>query len=650
MPIKTLDLSPANTGRPFAVLIAQPAASALTADVILRARMTARFGVVLAETFVEIARETIPAPATANNVGRRWVAIGGVPGASAYQAECNAADLEDIQIQAGPYVELDAAALWLEHTAQASPGGTSTSIEVSISPASAGVLSVGVEQDDASTEPVLVVIEASDPTSPTGYTEVGRRRFDAPAPGPGRRLVAFAAIPGALSYRVTATSLDGARPYAQMGPFFDLQAPMEWIVDGRPLPGPSPFGQSAETVTWVAPNGDNATGERGNVLRPFLTIQAAINACQDGDSIFVAPGNYAPFSVPPDKSLTIVGQGAPQQTRIVSELPGCVWNPDDSAPHTLMLENLWIQNNLPGPAVIAAGSGLVPNQHNLILVRCVCLNGGATPAVACFNLARIDGILGAGTYGIVDCNGSNLQDMFFSEVFYNTASPTPPNVSLDPHLIRGGYFQTVSALGGQILAMDSSAVVEFLFLGGIGTPMGPESIVRFYGRASIVILAFDGLFAPLSAIDFREANLENFTSFHAISGGGPHQINAQGATIFEYLGNQSGTDEVILDTIGGNIQQLLSSAFVGNISWRRLSMGARLFAVPPGSSNYLYQADGGNLPGAKFPSSDLVSYTLTPTNPGDTATIGPLSGSNSLDVYLTSVVPQDVYVSANLIQ
>lgn len=649
MPIKTLDLSPANTGRPFAVLIAQPAASALTADVILRARMTARFGVVLAETFVEIARETIPAPATANGVGRRWVAIGGVPGASAYQAECNAADLEDIQIQAGPYVELDAAALWLEHTAQASPGGTSTSIEVSISPASAGVLSVGVEQDDASTEPVLVVIEASDPTSPTGYTEVGRRRFDAPAPGPGRRLVAFAAIPGALSYRVTATSLDGARPYAQMGPFFDLQAPLEWIVDGRPIPGPSPFGQSAETVTYVATNGSDATGERGNVLRPFATIQAAVSACQDDDTIFVAPGDYAPFVVPPTRSLTIAGQGAPGQVRIAAAVPGCVWAPDDAQPRRLVLENLWIENSLPGPAVFVAGSGLVPNQHQLILIRSVCFSAGGTPAVSCFNLARVDAILGAATFGIVDCNGSNLQDMFFAEAFYNTASPTPAHVTLEPHLIRGGFCQTVSVTGGQITAADAGTVVESLFLGGIGVPMGPETIVRFYGRASIIILSFDGLFQPLSAIDFRGANLENFTSFHDISGSGDHQINAQGAKIFEYLGNQSGTDQVILDTSGGNIQQLSSSAFVGNIAWRRLSMGARL-NVPPGGSTYLYQADGGDLPGAKFPAVDLVSYNLTATNPGDSLTVGPLTAADVLDLFLTSVLPQDVYVSANMIQ
>lgn len=43
------------------------------------------------------------------------------------------------------------------------------------------------------------------------------------------------------------------------------------------------------TVTYVAPNGSNATGQRGSISRPFATIQAAVTASQSGDVIVIAP-------------------------------------------------------------------------------------------------------------------------------------------------------------------------------------------------------------------------------------------------------------------------------------------------------------------------------------------------------------------------
>jgi hypothetical protein len=66
------------------------------------------------------------------------------------------------------------------------------------------------------------------------------------------------------------------------------------------------------TVTWVAPNGNDGTGTRGRIDKPFLTVQAALAAVVSGDLLWIAPGNYAENVVVPPAltALEIFGLGA----------------------------------------------------------------------------------------------------------------------------------------------------------------------------------------------------------------------------------------------------------------------------------------------------------------------------------------------------
>lgn len=71
------------------------------------------------------------------------------------------------------------------------------------------------------------------------------------------------------------------------------------------------FGQ-----VWVAADGSNATGQRGQRDRPFATIDAAIDASQPGDIIHIGPGLFASptrfLANPPTlNDLTFQGAGKP---------------------------------------------------------------------------------------------------------------------------------------------------------------------------------------------------------------------------------------------------------------------------------------------------------------------------------------------------
>ncbi len=50
---------------------------------------------------------------------------------------------------------------------------------------------------------------------------------------------------------------------------------------------------TGQMVYVDAVNGDNATGTRGRLELPFLTLVAALSAAQSGDTIYVYPGTYA---------------------------------------------------------------------------------------------------------------------------------------------------------------------------------------------------------------------------------------------------------------------------------------------------------------------------------------------------------------------
>jgi len=110
-----------------------------------------------------------------------------------------------------------------------------------------------------------------------------------------------------------------------LGPLYDALQAMDQLLSG----GPSGPLTSPITVTYVASNGSDVTGTRGNITKPFLTIQAAINASLSGDVIDVAP----------------------------SGPPGTLYN------ENLVVPAAFTELTLRGPALVSPATGVALTYH-----------------------------------------------------------------------------------------------------------------------------------------------------------------------------------------------------------------------------------------------------------------------------------------------
>lgn len=288
MTIRNFSVSPKSIGA-MAIALVQPDASVIRPTVIVRAQLLRASGGVLSVQLAELSRQSFDAPATANGAGARLLGVARVPGALSYQVECAAADVQAILLQEGPYEALAAPVQWITYTPTAGVGGNNDTAEFSVNPIGAGAFAAGIQQTDGSLFNATVQIDA---WVEDRYVQIDQKRFAGPGlGGPGSRIVALASVPGAGKYRVSATSGDPVtKALGLIGSFQNVQSPIAWLDNGAPPP--VVVVNQPITYVWLATNGDDITGERGNIDRPFATPAAAMAAASDGDTIIVAPGVY----------------------------------------------------------------------------------------------------------------------------------------------------------------------------------------------------------------------------------------------------------------------------------------------------------------------------------------------------------------------
>jgi hypothetical protein len=381
---------------------------------------------------------------------------------------------------------------------------------------------------------------------------------------------------------------------------------------GPPSPPVSPA-NPPETVTYVAPNGSDITGERGNPLLPFATVQAALNASLDNDVVLLAPGTYAPVTIPPTLSVIgLKGMGVRNQA-VIEAPPGTsplTWIPDPGF-RILALTDLTLRSNAPSdPAFFVSGN-----------------DGDPADAILGLSAVQWDGASGYAEYlfQIVGerCRGDltlfNIQQGHFYQHNGTTLEieidePAPPEISpVQPISFEESHWVEALLVGDFNFYADQDTEIEEIRATDFSTPMGDNAVFEFHGTCGDLEGAIS------SALTDRQVDISFATigilTFQNTAPLGLCTINARGANIDDVVLfiDPLNVSEIILDTSGGSL--LRTSGFSSLLTrWKRDGGSAQvpLLLFGGGINVLTFASNGGTMPGATFPSGTPVRYSVTP--------------------------------------
>jgi len=160
-------------------------------------------------------------------------------------------------------------------------------------------VAIGLEQPDASVVPVDLTIKAkvAGQILTLSRAVIPAPTSETPSRG-GRRLVAYADVPGASEYTVVAQTVGPEALAVDIASGIVvpcvMNAPVVYLQPATPVP---PLGNTQPALyAWVANNGDDATASVGDITKPYLTIGAAAAAARalspSRVSLLVCPGSY----------------------------------------------------------------------------------------------------------------------------------------------------------------------------------------------------------------------------------------------------------------------------------------------------------------------------------------------------------------------
>lgn len=469
---------------------------------------------------------------------------------------------------------------------------------------------VSVNQNPASIFGVTVRLFGRDNAG--NFYLIGQTDLAAPG-GVARRAALIGDVPGGLFYRATVIGDVGATLAFKYGPADNLEATDAPSISGS---GVRPAGETApESVTYVATNGNDSSGQRGNPLAPFATVQAAIDASQAEDTILIAPGSYGAPVVAPDFDLSIIGQG----NRNDVQLNSITWNPTTGS--LLYLASLEFGGGT------FAGDG-VTNQAILRLNDCSTF---APITVEFLDQLLTDRCQIDAT--IDNCNGGTLRGTIVNGTL-NLDEPIPAAVT--PATMR---FLDCRIIGVAGLAITGNPICEIV--GGTATAVtfgnptvsavGQSAELRMSCRCEGLGVAT----AFSNTVDIRGSVIDQLLSEH--DGPDPRTVDARNATINTAALTTLGAGDNVLDTRGGSLGDFTGSSFDAGSRWRR-DGGAAIVTLPPGSKAYEWSSAGGAILGALYPSHDQVAFILQPVTDPVLITLQSSAGFTADN---TGAAPQD---------
>jgi len=377
---------------------------------------------------------------------------------------------------------------------------------------------------------------------------------------------------------------------------------------------PTPPVNPPETVTYVAPNGSDATGERGNPLQPFLTINAALAVSQDNDVILLAPGTYPPVTVPPTLSIiSIKGMGT--QNQAVLQAPTgtspLTWTPIPGF-RVLILDSLTLRSNNPvNPAFLVDGNHNAQADAVLILNQ-VLLEGA--PGYAQY-LYLIRGERSQGDLTLYNNHSGEFHQHYGTTLNLQVNEPVPPQIApLQPMSFYESSWVEAFLAGDFNFYGDKDTEISQIFAPSFTTPMVENAVLEFHGTSTEIQGAFKST-PNENQVDVSFATI-GLLAFQHLESPGQSTINARGANIDEVALLVNVIASLTLDTRGGSLRKTsgFSSIFT---RWIRDGGSARVeLNQGPNQFDYItFVANGGPMPGASFGITPKVRYTVTPEFP-----------------------------------
>lgn len=392
----------------------------------------------------------------------------------------------------------------------------------------------------------------------------------------GRRLVAIGDLPSG-EWQVVATPTP---PEASAELLLSL-APGQ--IDGGPLvnvenpsSGPSPTpgpGDQADTILWVAPNGNDSTAVKGNMSASYGTLQGALDAMEEGDIISVAAGTYTGNLVlPVNKNVTIIGAD-PSTVTLTAEAGDVVtWNPEFAFDNTRAAKIVGVtiasENDR---AILAYQSPSDPYNASLTLENCT-LNGGRSApdaGISRLGLVEMRGCRGRTLLGrgvvLADIGLARILDPIDGAFDVSVSTPTSSTFAHDGYTFRGGKLTGLRTTGRAKTYVDQGTVVTSTIAEEL-TESGE------YGEVAQLVFRGQGDSVSVDVPNVVEDFLcvldgSNLVALEATydEGAGPRTISARGSTIVNVNLDSSSGQVLTVDIRGGGPIDFVQSTFGGNV-------------------------------------------------------------------------------------
>lgn len=358
-------------------------------------------------------------------------------------------------------------------------------------------------------------------------------------------------------------------------------------------------------------NGNDATAVRGSLLNPFLTIQAALDAAQAGDTVLINPGTYSENLVMPATNNLVI-QGSGKQNTIIDGQASFafVCQADIQA---LEIRDLSMVNNAATGTLIVNYNGTVIAgaflTGELRLVNLFVANSGAGDSyeLGSLNNFWVESCTGGGIVAHEVSKGSITGcDLISLDYEYDPNNETPlPLQGVDEVVVLASEFPSGILHGSGTTDENVGQLVvgpDVIAGGGITARVTDDALYADGGKLTFrgtcignaTLDANYGVAGPTHyAFDLDGSKVTGALAVQNINGGGTPQATTASAKNAQLEGPVTSGSNTALDIRNSSFVQANLAVLINGTIDRSIHIetvppggGGVVFAVPFSTANY----------------------------------------------------------------